>query len=81
MEKLKENVSLQTTNVSLDESSPELQKESLLKNDSAAIPLASMVKTPCQHHFHESCLRNWLEQKYECPYCRAGLPAMPGGED
>ena len=30
--------------------------------------------TPCDHIFHEACLKEWLEQKMECPVCRGQLP-------
>jgi len=42
---------------------------------------SGMVTTPCNHHFHDTCLKDWLRLKYECPYCRASLPAMPGDEE
>ncbi len=25
---------------------------------------------PCNHHFHDSCLKTWLQTKAECPMCR-----------
>ena len=31
--------------------------------------------TPCNHVFHKQCLEEWMEQKLECPICRAPLPA------
>jgi len=30
--------------------------------------------TPCDHLFHTTCLRPWIEQKLECPTCRLRLP-------
>jgi len=30
--------------------------------------------TPCEHLFHESCLREWCDVKRECPTCRMELP-------
>ena len=32
--------------------------------------------TPCHHIFHSLCLELWLEQKNECPYCRAKIPPL-----
>merc|ERR1712194_843793 len=34
------------------------------------------VVTPCDHHFHESCLERWMDIKMECPTCRAPLPPI-----
>ena len=33
-----------------------------------------IYQTPCQHFFHIECLDNWMNQKKECPVCRAILP-------
>ena len=33
--------------------------------------------TPCDHMFHEICLRQWMDLKMECPVCRAALPPTP----
>ena len=32
--------------------------------------------TPCHHIFHSKCLELWIEQKNECPYCRAKIPPL-----
>jgi hypothetical protein len=37
--------------------------------------------TPCDHMFHEICLRQWMDLKMECPVCRAALPPTPNDED
>ena len=37
--------------------------------------------TPCDHMFHEICLRQWMDLKMECPVCRAALPPTPTDED
>jgi len=31
---------------------------------------ASMVKLPCQHHFHEDCVIDWYNTSISCPLCR-----------
>ncbi len=31
---------------------------------------AMTIIEPCNHHFHDMCLRKWLETKTECPMCR-----------
>jgi hypothetical protein len=28
---------------------------------------------PCLHEFHETCLRGWLANHYNCPICRHEL--------
>lgn len=37
---------------------------------------ARLMYSPCGHVFHETCLRNWMSIKMECPSCRGKLP-MP----
>eukprot|EP00605_Chrysophyceae_sp_TOSAG23-4_P001480 GSChrysophyteH1.ASY1.ANO1.1617.1 assembled CDS len=37
-------------------------------------PMSEGKKLPCNHIFHISCLRTWLQHKQECPMCRRGLP-------
>ena len=32
--------------------------------------------TPCNHIFHTSCLKEWYEQKQDCPLCRLALPIL-----
>lgn len=34
----------------------------------------SYMVTPCDHLFHTSCLRPWMDQKMECPTCRSAIP-------
>uniref|UniRef100_A0A1I7VSA3 CUE domain-containing protein n=1 Tax=Loa loa TaxID=7209 RepID=A0A1I7VSA3_LOALO len=36
----------------------------------------SARKLPCNHFFHEWCLRSWLEQDNSCPTCRLALPSL-----
>ena len=31
---------------------------------------------PCNHLFHASCLRQWMDQKMLCPVCRTDLPPV-----
>lgn len=40
-------------------------------------PQPSMyMQTPCNHKFHIHCLKPWMNQKLECPKCRAELPPL-----
>jgi len=41
----------------------------------------TMVVTPCNHQFHECCLRDWAKLKSLCPYCRFTLPPLPEADD
>lgn len=34
------------------------------------------METPCNHAFHSSCLKKWMEIKMECPCCRVLIPAF-----
>jgi len=36
----------------------------------------SIMRTPCNHLFHNRCLEKWLEVKNECPYCRREIPII-----
>lgn len=35
-----------------------------------------IMKTPCNHKFHVSCLVEWMSIKMECPTCRSALPVL-----
>ncbi len=32
------------------------------------------MKTPCNHKYHDKCLKEWMNIKKECPQCRKPLP-------
>lgn len=34
------------------------------------------VITPCNHAFHEACLRRWMVEQSICPMCRRSLPPI-----
>eukprot|EP01125_Pyxidicula_operculata_P013452 TRINITY_DN4466_c0_g1_i1.p1 TRINITY_DN4466_c0_g1~~TRINITY_DN4466_c0_g1_i1.p1 ORF type:complete len:467 (-),score=57.26 TRINITY_DN4466_c0_g1_i1:31-1431(-) len=36
----------------------------------------SYLVTPCNHVFHEACLREWMDRKLECPICRNVIPPI-----
>mmetsp|Transcript_16114 Transcript_16114/g.49254 ORF Transcript_16114/g.49254 Transcript_16114/m.49254 type:complete len:774 (-) Transcript_16114:94-2415(-) len=36
--------------------------------------LDNTMVAPCQHAFHADCLTRWMEERQECPVCRAPLP-------
>jgi hypothetical protein len=55
----------------LDQESSDLKTE-LVKNEK----FFTVMQTPCKHSFHEKCLKEWMEIKLECPFCRTGLPVI-----
>lgn len=32
-----------------------------------------LFQLPCYHRFHPSCLEPWLQNRGDCPYCRASI--------
>ena len=36
--------------------------------------LDNVMVAPCDHAFHSECLLRWMEERAECPVCRASLP-------
>jgi len=38
--------------------------------------LREVLKTPCNHLFHVSCLKDWRKTKSTCPNCRVTLPPL-----
>lgn len=36
----------------------------------------TIMVTPCRHKFHPNCLRQWMEIKLECPFCRSPIPPL-----
>ncbi len=41
----------------------------------AAIARREYMVAPCGHFFHATCLLKWMDEKLQCPTCRAPLPA------
>ena len=35
-----------------------------------------VFETPCKHRFHGKCLKDWMKRKFECPFCKQGLPVV-----
>jgi hypothetical protein len=52
---------------------PDASKEQIKdNNDVCSICLQDMENakiTPCNHFYHEMCLRKWLSTKTDCPLC------------
>lgn len=70
-------LALQDTNVSAkDEEGQMLRTCCICLNDISECPedddagAVSMVKLPCQHHFHEDCVIDWYNTSITCPLCR-----------
>jgi hypothetical protein len=38
-----------------------------------------VLKLPCRHCYHASCLAAWLQRQASCPLCRASVGASHGG--
>lgn len=34
-----------------------------------------VLRLPCQHLFHDSCLQPWMENRGSCPKCRSAIDA------
>eukprot|EP00831_Metopus_contortus_P031099 TRINITY_DN25422_c0_g2_i1.p1 TRINITY_DN25422_c0_g2~~TRINITY_DN25422_c0_g2_i1.p1 ORF type:complete len:433 (-),score=51.46 TRINITY_DN25422_c0_g2_i1:186-1484(-) len=34
----------------------------------------TFLQTPCLHNFHVACLKEWMNIRNSCPYCRSSLP-------
>eukprot|EP00057_Strongylocentrotus_purpuratus_P033693 XP_792411.2 PREDICTED: E3 ubiquitin-protein ligase AMFR [Strongylocentrotus purpuratus] len=52
------------------------EEELVANNDDCAIcweELKGARKLPCNHLFHDACLRSWLEHETSCPTCRQSL--------
>ena len=52
-----------------------------ISKDHSLLEKSDILRTPCQHIFHEECLKNWVHKKRECPNCRAPLPCLQNTED
>lgn len=36
----------------------------------------SVVRLPCDHYFHKSCIKNWFDEHNTCPICRKNLESL-----
>lgn len=74
------------TNI-MENTLPKATQEDLKENkDDCAIcweELKSARKLPCNHLFHDSCIRSWLEHETSCPICRCQLEIrnIPSSQD
>ncbi|MCC5832511.1 MAG: hypothetical protein JJU12_05655 [Chlamydiales bacterium] len=65
--------------VEYDEEVPITSKETLSYSERVSEDDLSLVRTKCNHVFHNSCLQNWVQQfkftisKPTCPVCRTVL--------
>lgn len=61
----------------MDERFADAEPEDLQRDSVCIICRETMErgkKLPCNHVFHLSCLRLWLQQQQSCPTCRAEIP-------
>lgn len=49
------------------------REKPLIIPDKKSIQKKCMM-TPCKHYYHPTCLKQWMDQKMECPTCRSELP-------
>jgi hypothetical protein len=73
-------------NAPIDEENPDLDDivgtsdfgsiDCVICQDAIVFPIRSSVYmiTPCDHLFHTTCLRPWLDHALQCPTCRLMLP-------
>ena len=48
-----------------------------LEDDNEGYTLLNRVmRAPCDHLFHERCLKEWLQIKLQCPICRIEMPPI-----
>eukprot|EP01017_Pseudomicrothorax_dubius_P007240 TRINITY_DN12217_c0_g1_i1.p1 TRINITY_DN12217_c0_g1~~TRINITY_DN12217_c0_g1_i1.p1 ORF type:complete len:403 (+),score=18.26 TRINITY_DN12217_c0_g1_i1:159-1367(+) len=61
-------------NIEMNELSQEKPKLNSSISDSTRLQEVKLMRTPCDHYFHEKCLQDWLHVQLDCPSCRATLP-------
>lgn len=59
----------------LDFNSEERPQNERLKEELLSQKMRVYV-TPCKHSFHPECLSTWIQNKAECPTCRAKVPMI-----
>ena len=53
--------------------------EICLENATSAKTLVKMRECSGTHYFHKSCIKDWLNVKMECPYCKIPFPGVVPG--
>lgn len=64
----------------LKEETPNLATKPLLAKKKNPDKPITVMQTPCKHRYHESCLREWMKNKLECPSCRQVIPPLNNEE-
>ncbi|CDW82737.1 ring finger ubiquitin ligase [Stylonychia lemnae] len=52
-----------------------------LRFDGQTQNLKEYMRTPCNHKFHEACLKQWSNIRLECPSCRQEIPPLEIPQD
>jgi len=64
----------------LKEEVPNINSKPLLGNKQKNDKPITVMQTPCKHRYHETCLREWMKNKLECPSCRQVIPSLNNEE-
>lgn len=51
-----------------------MEPEQLEQDLDKVLLIKTLMITPCNHKFHPTCLKNWMDVKLQCPTCRQTIP-------
>jgi len=64
-------ICMESLGTSVTDDEVALTKPLLGKGDGVTV-----MQTPCNHRFHETCLKAWVKSKLMCPFDRTDLPPL-----